>query len=69
MKNDPWTCNLCGSQDVEQEFSTMLPMNPKFEFYGMEVKHALCQYGMDFYWCNDCNTQVDPVRDSENPLT
>lgn len=67
MKNDPWTCNLCGSKNVDQEFAVMVPVNSEFDSDNEYILSS--RYGNDFYWCNDCDTEVNPVRDSENPLT
>lgn len=64
MEKDPWTCNLCGSENVDQEFAVMLPMNSE---NGWEQAIENC-FGNDFYWCNDCLTQVDPILKSENPI-
>ena len=42
-----WKCDKCGSKEVQQEYSVMLPMNSED---GWEKAIENC-YGNDFYWC------------------
>ena len=56
-----WKCDKCGSKEVQQEYSVMLPMNSED---GWEQAIENC-YGNDFYWCEDCELECDPIRDED----
>ena len=56
-----WICEKCGSKEVQQEFSVMLPMNSED---GWEQAIENC-YGNDFYYCEQCDDECDPIRKQE----
>ena len=56
-----WKCDKCGSKEVQQEFSVMLPMNSED---GWEQAIENC-YGNDFYYCEQCDDECNPIRDKE----
>lgn len=57
----PWTCDVCGSENVKQEYYSYHSMNEE------DVEPALLSAG-DFYWCEDCDEDCSPVRACSNPL-
>ena len=65
MKENPWKCHKCGSTNLDQEWQFMAPMNEEDH----EDEHAeglvagACQ--TDFYWCNECDEETDPIRDED----
>ena len=61
-----WTCDLCGSEKVQQQFSVMLPMN---EGVGRDRESALNDlYGDDYYFCEDCQEDCSPIASNINSL-
>ena len=53
-----WICDKCGSEEVQQEYSVMLPMNSED---GWEQAIENC-YATDFFWCEDCDEECSPIR-------
>jgi len=53
-----WKCDRCGSFEVQQEYSIMLDMNTDGWEKGIEDA-----YETDFYWCQACDDECDPVRE------
>ena len=61
-----WTCDLCGSEKVQQQFSVMLPMN---EGVGRDGGSALNDlYADDYYFCEDCQSDCHPIKSYINSL-
>ena len=59
-----WTCDLCGSENILQQHSVMLPMN---EDERLESKlHDT--YADDYYFCEGCQEDCSPVKSVCNPL-
>ena len=60
-----WTCDLCGSENVQQQFSIMLPMNEDDPVIGQG--HDLL-YADDYYFCEDCLSDCSPIKSYINSL-
>ena len=58
-----WKCDKCGSEEVQQEYAFMRPMNNKNDSDYLD--DAINAWQNDFYWCVDCDEECDPIRDKE----
>jgi hypothetical protein len=53
-----WRCNRCGSSDVSQEYTSLIPMN-----YSGDVTDLISDpQESDCYWCDSCDDECDPVQ-------
>ena len=55
-----WKCDKCGSEEVQQEFFVMLPMNSEDGWSRLECLEQV--HGNDFFWCVDCDEECSPIR-------
>lgn len=63
-----WTCDLCGGENVQQEFAFYRPMNDRGPFAPDYQKEAIHAWNNDFYWCDDCDDACSPVDSVCNSL-
>lgn len=54
-----WVCDNCGSEEVQQEYAFMRPMNDNNSEY---CDDAINAWQNDFYWCVDCDEECSPIR-------
>jgi len=57
-----WKCDKCGSKEVQQEYAFMRPMNENGSDY---VDDAMNAWQNDFFWCEDCDEECNPIRDKQ----
>ena len=64
-----WTCDKCGSEQVQQEFAFMRPMNDKHQRLGSSFQDdAMRAWQNDYYWCDDCDDACSPIASHINSL-
>jgi hypothetical protein len=65
MSKGKWICNLCGSDEVFQEYSILADMNG-IDHFSFSFNDA---DALDFFMCMNCNDdRVDPIWKTEEEL-
>ena len=58
-----WVCDTCGSAEVSQGYSVMLPINIDC----CELMDYLNGEWLDYYWCSECQDDcfVEEIEDDD----
>jgi hypothetical protein len=59
---EKWTCDRCGSFDVQQEVATMVKMNDYEELPLGQLPEIDNLHATGYYYCGICQDDCSPIR-------